>query len=532
MWHFQGDVPDWPRVVSRTICKKAIDRGDILKTAKLINPKVFTILRHHVGNQEFGGTWEDNVQRALDFFSRFIDGTFDEKYAPYVDAIEEYNEYLANSHTPEEVQMRLMWALACAHVWEHEYRTQPLYQHIRLILCNTAVGNIIDWRFGEIAMQYDCLLGYHPYTLWEHKQRWDGDFDNLSGLFNTMEEALWPDHIKPTWVLTEAGPFRNAADGWRHPEVLDRDINAYINAVRLWIEDVKGTRAYQEGRIIGFNLFNTGGTPEWVWYETNTDEMEALAPMIEDLWVPVSQPPPEPPSDPANVKVINCTRLNMRTDADPSTQLTRITSVPVNSVWRWTGDKKIGTDGDEWLKILLGWHPDYADGGVIYAWGHSHFLEKIADMRVVDIVDDLPKHPVKRYTTRGLDSISTHVVHHSATSPDVTPWQIARYHVESLGWPGIGYHFVIASNGTIYQTNRLTTVSYHVGSCNGYTVGTCLVGNFTVHEPTNKQIQSLSWLQNYWIPESLGRKLPLKGHKEMPGQQTLCPGNKWNWSDI
>ena len=534
MWHFQKSTPDWPEVIpgDPPLCVKGIDCGDLLVRAKQENPNTFTILRHWGFHEVFGGTWDQNCQRARDFFATFIDGTFDTEFAPHVDAIEEFNEYLANSQTPEEVAERLLWAEAAAWVWKYEYRTQPDYTHIKLVICNTAVGNIIDQGFAQIALEYDCLLGYHPYTLYENGDRWDGDFLNLSGLFATLEDALWPDYVKPTWVFTEAGPFRNAIDGWRHPGCLGGDVNAYVAAVRAWIEDVKGTPAYQEGRVIGFNLFNTGdpdGT--WEWYETTINEMRPLAAMIRSEWQPPDDEPPLPPGPGGNVQVVNCTRLNARTAPDPLADATRITSVPVGSVWRWTGERAIGTDGDEWWKLILGWHRDYLDG-VIYAWGHSYFLSLLGGMKVVDIVDSLPKHPTKKYSTRDLGAITTHVVHHSATDPNITPEQIARYHVESLGWPGIGYHFVIVPDGTIYQTNRLNTISYHVGNNNGYTVGTCLVGNFTLYAPTDKQVQSLSWLQNSWMPQQVGDKLPLFGHKEMPGQQTACPGYKWNWRDI
>ena len=122
-----------------------------------------------------------------------------------------------------------------------------------------------------------------------------------------------------------------------------------------------------------------------------------------------------------------------------------------------------------------------------------------------------------------------HVVHHSATEAHVTPQQIARYHVETLGWHGIGYHFVIAADGTIYQTNRMQTVSYHAGWHNSYTLGACLVGNFTHYAPTYEQVAALTWLHREWLPERLG-PLPLKGHKEL--MPTACPGDKWDWRAI
>jgi len=150
--------------------------------------------------------------------------------------------------------------------------------------------------------------------------------------------------------------------------------------------------------------------------------------------------------------------------------------------------------------------------------------------RIVDIVDELPKHESKTYSERALSEIATHVVHHvgASTDSDCTPEAAARWHVDHNDWPGIGYHFFVTKNGTIYQTNRLTTISYHVGQHNRFCVGTCLAGNFSIGQPTTAQLDSLRWLHNEFLPLVLDMAIPLKGHKELPGMQTSCPGD-WDW---
>ena len=116
MFHFQNSTTDWTSVIGGDppLCIKAIDRGDILREARQHNPNTFTILRHWQNEQHFGGGLEENRDRARAFFQTFIDGTFRQQYAQYVDAIEELNEYLANSQTAAEVDARVMWAEACA----------------------------------------------------------------------------------------------------------------------------------------------------------------------------------------------------------------------------------------------------------------------------------------------------------------------------------------------------------------------------------------------------------------------------------
>ena len=103
--------------------------------------------------------------------------------------------------------------------------------------------------------------------------------------------------------------------------------------------------------------------------------------------------------------------------------------------------------------------------------------------RIVDLVDSLPKHPLKRYGKRSLATIRNLVIHHSA-SDGQTPYSIARFHVESKhlaadGAAGIAYHFYLTEDGTIYQTNRLETVSWHVRGKNTPSVGICLSGNLS-----------------------------------------------------
>ena len=183
MIHLQRPVDNWLEAVDRLPAGslvKAVDNVQVLTEAKAHNASINTCLRHHYdAGQVFGGTWDDNVARARLFFSTFIDGTFRQN-ATNVDYIEEFNEYLANSQNDQEISERILWAKAAAWVWREDYRSQPDYAHIRLVLCNAAVGNNIALGFALIAKEFDCLIGYHPYTLREFGVRWSGDWEHLS----------------------------------------------------------------------------------------------------------------------------------------------------------------------------------------------------------------------------------------------------------------------------------------------------------------------------------------------------------------
>ncbi len=122
----------------------------------------------------------------------------------------------------------------------------------------------------------------------------------------------------------------------------------------------------------------------------------------------------------------------------------------------------------------------------------------------------------------------THIcIHHSATAGSIPLENVAKYHVEDRGWPGIGYHFYVKPDGTIYQTNRAETISFQVSQNNDYSVGVCVSGDFTYAPPPDIQVDAaarlVAWLmQEFSVPEQ-----NVLGHKEFPNNDTSCPGETW-----
>jgi N-acetylmuramoyl-L-alanine amidase len=138
------------------------------------------------------------------------------------------------------------------------------------------------------------------------------------------------------------------------------------------------------------------------------------------------------------------------------------------------------------------------------------------------VVDDLPKSLYKKYDSRGIDAIDKVVIHHSAVGGSGgDPWAFARYHVNTNKWPGIGYHYVIQKDGLIYQTQNLSTKSYHAGNANNSSIGICLSGDFDNEKPTFNQQEKLVYLINY-LQDYLGRNLSVHGHNEYSSKS--CPG--------
>ena len=142
-------------------------------------------------------------------------------------------------------------------------------------------------------------------------------------------------------------------------------------------------------------------------------------------------------------------------------------------------------------------------------------------MEIVDVRNQLARHPSKVYSRRNTQGIKYLVIHHSATRGG-DAFSFARYHVNTRDWAGIGYHYVILEDGTIQWTNDVSVISNHVTGYNSQGVGICLVGDFTTEILRQEQKGALKELV-----KSLQLKLNLGidavvGHNELT-RSTLCP---------
>jgi len=139
------------------------------------------------------------------------------------------------------------------------------------------------------------------------------------------------------------------------------------------------------------------------------------------------------------------------------------------------------------------------------------------------------------------------IIHHSGVDYGCAKHE-DKYH-KSLGWNGLGYHFVI--NNGVYKNgygkpDGLVEVGYRwrqqiKGShCrpdndrsnywNKHTVGICLIGNFNKTRPTEPQWRSLIRLvrflqKRYNIPTS-----QIKGHRDI--KPTDCPGKYFSFAEF
>lgn len=113
------------------------------------------------------------------------------------------------------------------------------------------------------------------------------------------------------------------------------------------------------------------------------------------------------------------------------------------------------------------------------------------------------------------------VVHHTASAYDYTVSEIHTMH-QNNGWSGIGYHYYIRKDGSIYEGRPKNAIGAHAEGYNYRSISVCLSGNFETETPTDAQIASLSF-----IIKKLRADYPnavIAGHREL--NSTACPGSR------
>jgi len=149
-----------------------------------------------------------------------------------------------------------------------------------------------------------------------------------------------------------------------------------------------------------------------------------------------------------------------------------------------------------------------------------------------DLSRSLPRHATAQYQERDVRAIDRVVLHHTEASKATTWHSVAQYHVNSNGWPGIGYHIGVRSFGGRVKASLLNDPparSYHahtIGNDRGLAV--CLAGSFVRKEPTVEEVDALRRVvqtARRWTTWT-ATPLPVVGHRDVPGNQTSCPGDK------
>lgn len=145
------------------------------------------------------------------------------------------------------------------------------------------------------------------------------------------------------------------------------------------------------------------------------------------------------------------------------------------------------------------------------------------------------------------DKVKYFAFHHSVTPQTAKNdgnWKaecdrIASEHVNGNGWGGVGYRFIICSNGVVAYVGDLSHGGSAVANHNDVIISACMIGDFTKQLPTDKQIQSAHDLADWFINHMPQYPLindwdkSVIGHKDAavifndPSIATACPGSSW-----
>ncbi|MBT2735125.1 peptidoglycan-binding protein [Bacillus sp. ISL-7] len=146
--------------------------------------------------------------------------------------------------------------------------------------------------------------------------------------------------------------------------------------------------------------------------------------------------------------------------------------------------------------------------------------------QLVDMREGLKE--IGEYKNYGVSTKTVRVWHHSLTKKELsgsTAEAFANYHV-SLGWPGVGYHFIIEPKNLVRGADgkdRARIVwahdpgvsSYHVGNSNRFSLGICVAGDYRSEKLDEATLKSISELHFALVKDGIGNED--KSHREMPG---------------
>jgi hypothetical protein len=129
-------------------------------------------------------------------------------------------------------------------------------------------------------------------------------------------------------------------------------------------------------------------------------------------------------------------------------------------------------------------------------------------------------------------------IHHTVSGSSDPARQlrgIQNYHMSTLGWCDVGYHFLIGSDGRVYEGRPLHLLGAHVADHNSGNIGISFIGCYhtsgcsglgpstpssAMVDVAGRLLGTLSRLYGISLSSTT-----VKGHRDYPGASTTCPGN-------
>ena len=137
-----------------------------------------------------------------------------------------------------------------------------------------------------------------------------------------------------------------------------------------------------------------------------------------------------------------------------------------------------------------------------------------------------PKYPFKKHVP---NKITIHHIGSSDSKPIIPNFDgsssiksVERHHMDTNGWNNIGYHYLIAPNGDIYEGRPDNVSGAHVKHKNTGNIGINVWCNSNVEHITREQFNSLSDIIKMLMDKYSIVIDEVYGHKDLGN--TSCPG--------
>lgn len=122
---------------------------------------------------------------------------------------------------------------------------------------------------------------------------------------------------------------------------------------------------------------------------------------------------------------------------------------------------------------------------------------------------------------------TTRIILHHAAASKCTAQQIHSWHLAN-GWVGIGYHFFVRKDGSVYRGRPETVVGAHARNNNYDSIGICFEGNFMTETMPEAQKRAGQELVQY-LKDKYGIS---KVQKHSDVNATGCPGTRFPFKEI
>lgn len=122
-------------------------------------------------------------------------------------------------------------------------------------------------------------------------------------------------------------------------------------------------------------------------------------------------------------------------------------------------------------------------------------------------------------------SLDGYVLHHAAGNGSVQ--DVHAWHLHN-GWAGIGYHFYVRKDGSVYRGRPENWVGAHTVGHNSTKLGICAEGNFENEKMSEAQKNAIIEVLEY-LRGKYG-DLPVYGHRDLDA--TGCPGRYYPFDEI